>query len=238
MTDYINIKGQNIEVVSSDPSNPTSGQIWYNSTTNIFKETAATAAGTWASATSLNTARNGLAGCGTQTAALGFGGYTIAPTTTTATELYDGSTWTSNPTGLNTARLYLAGCGTQTAALGFGGYSTAVTGATEEYDGSTWTSSPGSLNTARNNLAGCGTQTAALGFGQGAVPVSGATELYDGSTWTSNPNSMGTGRYTLGGAGTQAAGLAFGGRTAVATVANTEEFTGPGVAVTKTVTVS
>jgi hypothetical protein len=112
---------------------------------------------------------------------------------------------------------------------------TAVTGATEEYDGSTWTSSPGSLNTARNNLAGCGTQTAALGFGQGAVPVSGATELYDGSTWTSNPNSMGTGRYTLGGAGTQAAGLAFGGRTAVATVANTEEWTGAGP-VTVTIT--
>jgi hypothetical protein len=43
---------------------------------------------------SLNTARN-LAGCGTQTAGLAFGGYT--GTTTGATEEYDGSTWTSNP---------------------------------------------------------------------------------------------------------------------------------------------
>jgi hypothetical protein len=42
-----------------------------------------------------------LGGCGTQTAALGFGG---TPPITGATEEYDGSTWTSNPTGLNTAR--------------------------------------------------------------------------------------------------------------------------------------
>jgi hypothetical protein len=85
--------------------------------------------------TGLNTARGKLAGCGTQTAALGFGGYagygksifsnsncSIIPTA--ATEEYDGSTWTANPTGLNTARAYLA-------ALAFGGCST-ITAATEE----------------------------------------------------------------------------------------------------------
>jgi hypothetical protein len=44
-----------------------------------------------------------LAGCGIQTAALAFGGYSTS--NTAATEEYDGSTWTSNPTGLNTARL-------------------------------------------------------------------------------------------------------------------------------------
>jgi hypothetical protein len=58
-------------------------------------------------------------GAGTQTAALGFGGYSHP--ITGATEEYDGSTWTSSPTGLNTAREQLAGCGTQTAALAFGG---------------------------------------------------------------------------------------------------------------------
>jgi hypothetical protein len=94
----------------------------------------------------LNTARESLAGCGTQTAALGFGGI---PPVTGATEEYDGSTWTSNPTGLNTARDRLAGCGTQTAALAFGGLPP-ITGATEEYDGSTWTSNPTGLNTARS----------------------------------------------------------------------------------------
>jgi hypothetical protein len=82
----------------------------------------------------LNTARNSLAGAGTQTAGLAFGGYMVQ-VITGATEEYDGSTWTTSLL-LNTAREYLiAGAGTQTAALGFGGYTTAATGATEEYDG-------------------------------------------------------------------------------------------------------
>jgi hypothetical protein len=46
----------------------------------------------------LNTARHGLAGCGTQTAALAFGGY--IPPVTASTELWNGTSWTSNPTGL------------------------------------------------------------------------------------------------------------------------------------------
>jgi hypothetical protein len=84
----------------------------------------------------LNTARFVLAGAGTQTAALAFGGI---PPITGATEEYNGTSWTS-PGSLNTARGYLGGAGTQTAALAFGGYDgTAVTGATEEYDGTSWT---------------------------------------------------------------------------------------------------
>jgi hypothetical protein len=71
MTDYINIKGQNIEVVSSDPSNPTLGQIWYNSTSQTLKGQGF-AAGSWASATSMGTARAELAGAGTQTCSFSF----------------------------------------------------------------------------------------------------------------------------------------------------------------------
>jgi hypothetical protein len=52
---------------------------------------------------SLNTARDSLAGCGTQTAALAFGGYT-GTANTGATEEYDGTTWTTKSWGLNTAR--------------------------------------------------------------------------------------------------------------------------------------
>jgi hypothetical protein len=90
----------------------------------------------------LNTARRNLAGGGTQTAGLAFGGDapTLTPTFAGSTEEYDGSTWTSNPTGLNTAREFLAGAGIQTAALAFGGNLPGNSSATEEYDGSTWTS--------------------------------------------------------------------------------------------------
>jgi hypothetical protein len=95
---------------------------------------------------SLNTARRNLAGAGTQTAALGFGG--AVPVLYTATEEYNGSSWTSvNP--MNTARYNLGGVGIQTAALAFGGATPPGTTATEEYNGTSWATSPGSLNTAR-----------------------------------------------------------------------------------------
>jgi hypothetical protein len=49
MAEYINIKGQNIEVVASDPANPTLGQIWYNSTSNTLKGGGGSTAASWAS---------------------------------------------------------------------------------------------------------------------------------------------------------------------------------------------
>jgi hypothetical protein len=117
MAEYINIRGQSIEVVASDPANPTLGQIWYNSTSNTLKgQNLGTAS--WATGNNMNTARRLLAGTGTQTEALAFGGYTT--TESSATEEYNGSTW-SPQTSLNTARYALAGAGTQTAGLGFGG---------------------------------------------------------------------------------------------------------------------
>jgi hypothetical protein len=118
---------------------------------------------TWTSnPTGLNTARRGLAGCGTQTAALAFGGYTTAATG--ATEEYDGSTWTSNPTGLNTARSRFSRSWYTNISFSFWWRSPA-TGATEEYNGSTWATSPGSLNnTDRNQLAGAGTTNSCISF--------------------------------------------------------------------------
>jgi hypothetical protein len=68
----------------------------------------------------LGTARYGLGGCGIQTAALAFGGRTPSPGQLTATEEYDGSTWTAGGS-LATARQALGTAGTQTAGLGFGG---------------------------------------------------------------------------------------------------------------------
>jgi hypothetical protein len=80
MAEYINIKGQNIEVVASDPANPTLGQIWYNSTSNTLKGLAFQS-DSWATGGNLNTGRYALAGAGTSsTTALVFGGrYPGAP---------------------------------------------------------------------------------------------------------------------------------------------------------------
>jgi len=37
MATYASIKGYEIDVVSSDPSNPQTGQVWYNTTSNVLK---------------------------------------------------------------------------------------------------------------------------------------------------------------------------------------------------------
>jgi hypothetical protein len=56
------------------------GQVWYNGTTKELKFTDETFSSAWATGNNMNTARYTLAGAGTQTAALGFGGSVGAPT--------------------------------------------------------------------------------------------------------------------------------------------------------------
>ena len=70
MTEYTGIQGQNILIVSSDPSNPVEGQIWYNSTTNLLNGQKFVEA--WASGGTINVAGNGQGSAGTQTSALSF----------------------------------------------------------------------------------------------------------------------------------------------------------------------
>ena len=120
MATYYGTYGQKVQYLASDPSDPQTGQVWYNSTSAVLKVRAATSVGSYTTGGNLNTARGRLAGAGTQTVTVAFGG--AAPSTTGATEEYDGTSWTNNPTGLNTARFGLAGAGSQTASLAFGGY--------------------------------------------------------------------------------------------------------------------
>jgi hypothetical protein len=102
MAEYKGIKGFKVQYLSADPSNPIIGQTWYNSTSKDLKYTGVTTAGTWATGNNMNTARQELAGAGTQTAGLAFGGIDTA--NTGATEEYNGTTWTTSPGSLNTAR--------------------------------------------------------------------------------------------------------------------------------------
>jgi hypothetical protein len=209
MAEYINIKGQNIEVVASDPANPTLGQIWYNSTSNTLKGQIFQAAA-WATGGSLGTGRYSRATFGIQTNAVIAGG--SPPATTAVTELYDGTSW--SPSGnLNTSRRGLAGCGVQTAGLAFGGTTGATTAATEEYNGSTWTSVTGLPQAVRQQF-GAGVQTAAFASGGFLDPPNAPinnTYEYDGSVWTAG-GTMGTGRTDGQACGILTAALAVGGR--------------------------
>ena len=234
MSEYKGIQGFTVQSLSSDPSPSQIGQVWYNSTSKTLKvtilETITTNA--WASGGNVNTGRYGLAGAGTQTAALIFGGVTFpGGVAQSATEKYDGTNWTSvNP--LNTARGSsdgsIGGAGTQTSALIFTGQSPgggAFTGTTEKYDGTNWTT-VNSMNTARGRIGGCGTQTSALVFGGLPPPASSAaTEKYDGTNWTS-VNSMNTAKQRLAGCGTQTSALAFGGSPPPTGGTSTEKYDG------------
>jgi len=174
----------------------------------------------WSVGGSLATARFYLAGAGTLTSALSFGGNAAGHSA--VTEEYNGTVWSASG-ALATARTGLAGCGTQSAALSFGGLDGAVSAVTEEYDGATW-SAGGALATARNYLAGCGTQSAALSFGGTTGAVSAVTEEYNGTAWSAGA-ALATARSLLAGAGTSTSALSFGGSTG-AVSAVTEEYNG------------
>ena len=79
-------------------------------------------------------ARGGLAGAGTQTLALAFGGAVDTPVGVASTESWNGTNWT-NENDLNTSRNSISRSGTQTSALAFGGSIPPATGATEEWYG-------------------------------------------------------------------------------------------------------
>jgi hypothetical protein len=213
MTTFKEIRGTAIESVSSDPTNPEVGQIWYNNTIGVLKGNQLVAAA-WAAGGNMGTTRYILAGAGTQTAGLGFAGY---PTPTGATEEYNGTSWTAGGNYPGAPKEALGGLGIQTAALGFGGYNpTPVQSETNEYDGSAWTAG-GNLNTAKRRCRGCGIQTAGVtAGGVTGVPnaaVTAATEEYNGSTWTTVNSLSGIARRSNVLAGTQTAALSLGGAT-------------------------
>jgi len=226
MTTFKEIRGTDILALSSDPTNPETGQIWYNSSSGTLKGYLFATVNAWASGGSLPVAKGAIGSAGTQTAALGFAGYDNgSPGKPTATLLYDGTSWTTSPASMSTPRYWpgSANAGTQTAALAFGGY-VAPTGttATESYNGTSWTSAP-SLNTGRYGAGSAGTQTAALIFA-GANPGITATEKYNGTSWTT-VNSMNTSRGYLSGCGLSTAALGMGGY-APGNTAATESYNG------------
>jgi hypothetical protein len=115
----------------------------------------------------MSTARRQLAGCGTQTLGLGFGGNTPPNAQSNATEEYDGSVWAAGG-NLATAKRSLGAFGIQTDAIGFGGATgnpTAfIISTTEKYNGTSWTLTS-STPTPVKGSGGAGNTSTGLGFG-------------------------------------------------------------------------
>ena len=145
------------------------GNLWFNTSTNKLQYSYY--GGVWSTGGAMITARQVLAGAGTNTAALAFGGYTPLRS---CTETYNGTSWSAGG-AMITARCALGGAGTNTAALAFGGATPTAAVLTETYNGTSWsTGTP--LITRRVGLAGAGTNTAALAFGGGTPTAVACTE--------------------------------------------------------------
>jgi hypothetical protein len=157
----------------------------------------------FATANTLNTGRQQGKMSGPQTLGLCWGGET--PSLTTATESFDGTSWTTSPATLATATKNNSGNKDNTSgtsALNVYGNTPSDTSSAEEYNASTnvitaaaWSSGT-SLPGVRWNTSGAGTQTAGLIFGGATGPGTptflNTTFEYDGSSWTaggSTPNS-------------------------------------------------
>src|SRR5210317_1734345 len=201
--------------VASDPPSPDAGQIWYNTTDKVLRAYIQSSTGSWSTGGNLNSARQGIEGAGTQTAAIGMGGEGGAPggVLQSLTELYNGTSWTE-VNDLNTARASGMSLGSQTSAIfANGGPPPAGISVCESWNGTSWTE-VNDLNSSRVSGGGAGADnTSGLVFaGYEATPPQQVvvTESWNGTSWT-EVNDLNNGRVSGSGAGTQTSALYFAG---------------------------
>ena len=183
------------------------GQLFFNSTTNTFKETISDVPGTsWSSGPAVNSTKSFNNGAGDLTSAITFGG---APSPTQAySEQWNGSTWTE-VSDLNEGRQAgSAGGASGTDAIMGGGYegpnvSNSVN--TEIWDGSSWTE-VNNLNT-QKYTAGSGIPVSTSGVAFGGNPYVANTEVWDGTNWTEVAD-LNTARMYLAGFGSATSAIA------------------------------
>ena len=213
MSTYKSIFGQKIKKVSSNPSNPIEGEMWYNTATGSLTVQKLVAA-SFSSGGSMGNARYGGQYFGTgKSSQVACGGQPTAgpPNNTANSETYNGTSW-SEGNNLNTIRINGAGGGTETAGIVAMGRTPPDTTATEEYDGSSWTSVTSSPE-AKYRKVGAGTQTALIvtgGLKSPPAPLYNTTALeYDGTNWTSGGTAPFGGNY-MDGVGVATAAVIFG----------------------------
>ena len=233
MAAYKDLIGQKITKVTSNPGEPKTGQMWYNSTDGKLRGLGILEA--WSSvANQTQNQRDGGYGQSTPSSASWFAGGVDASRNSTTTQEWNGTGW-SNGGNINVGREEITGFGLVNAAALAGGSTyppSALKNEVEEYDGSSWTAVT-ALPAKRKQAAGAGTQTAGLvSFGavdppSAAGSISATALEYDGSSWTS-VSSGSEARSQISGCGTQTAGIVFGGHTSPSTTypGKTEEYDG------------
>ena len=190
MANYSTIHGFNIQSLASDPSNPSDGEVWYNTTSKALKGYGALGPSAWASTTAMNTGRSSSVNVGpSSSAVLIVGG---DPGNLLFVEEWNGTTWTEKGdiAGSHSAG---AGGGTIAAAIVCGGGTYYTT--TETFDGTSWTEQ-GDMLVGKSTAAGSGgTSALKVSGGLEKIPApapnygTNTTEDYNGTSWT-NGTSM------------------------------------------------
>jgi len=192
---------------------------------------------TWTEVGDLNTPRSQLFAGGTATATIAGGGDvpTFSPRYQNATELWNGTSWTTDPATQNTAGNYRGYGGTSTDGIAFGGYAPGdnFTTDAETWNGTAWTET-GNLNTGRNQLSGCGaSSTSAIAmagaeFNPSPPPgskTSALTETWNGTSWT-EVGDVNSSKWARSAFGIATAAMVAGGSTGAAITAASESWNG------------
>ena len=203
----------------------TEGQLFFNSTTNTFKETITDIpAATWATGGDMNVPSHARGGAGhANTLALAIG---ADPSPQGQTEEYNGSTW-SEKNDLNVGRRYIATLGTTTLALAAGGANPGGYSAkAETWDGTNWTAIS-DINSTRGYFSGAGVYNSAIIIGGEPTDNDDKVEIWNGSSWT-EVSEVNTGVRQFARAGHSSANdaLKAGGYTGTAHTADTETWNG------------
>jgi len=206
MATYKEIKGVTIQTLDSDPV------------------IGGAAGATWATSTSINTARQSGGSAGTATSAIFMSG----TPTPAAVETWNGSSWTE-VAELNTARITGGSTGfTGTAAIYAGGEASGPTANVETWDGSSFTETTDTpVSTRASNMFGSSTASVLTGGATGSPGATSSTSLlWNGSSWTSI-TEMGTDRNVGMEAGISTLGIiATGGYDPGQTISNVEQWNG------------
>ena len=221
MSSYKEIVGQKITKVSSDPGEPKTGQMWYNSTTGSLRGLGILEA--WSSASPVARASQGgyYGAIGTSTSGLALVG-TPGNSSPLETEEWNGTGWSASDnmapySGINGNMTPSGGAaGTVTSALYAGGemYTGNTRAKAQEYDGSSWTSiTDMPQNTGYDVGIGTASNTSIMVGGYDETyAFLNATVDWSGSSWTAG-GTLGTARWAASGGGTETAAWFSGGKT-------------------------
>ena len=217
MSTYKEINGQKVQSLASDPPAPYTGQVWYNSSTNLLRARRGAVVSAWSTGGNMTTGRNGggASTFGTPTATIAFAGHTTPGpgAYVSATESYNGS-WTTLPYSLGALSYHCGGAGTSTSALKFGGINYTPTtpdpgyqNTTQVWSGSGWTSGPTMANKSASAGSAGNSNTSALAIGGG--PDSSPSnetrcQIYNGAWTFGNNKNTNTRGSMAGGTATSA----------------------------------